>query len=79
MLVITVYYYRAVLLFKCNALLLCSNLELKPSPELKTAKKFLSATGILIALLHINLVLVKAHKSIHKFDVICLSEKYRFN
>ena len=78
-LVITVALLSDYLWRTCNLLLLCGYVELNPGPNQSTAKN--------LSICHWNpdstiahnlakLVLLKAFNSIHKFDVICLSETY---
>ena len=79
MLVITVALIFDYLCFKCNLLLLCGDVELNPGPKQNTAKNFSIWHWNLNSIAAHNfakLVLLKAYNSIHKFDIICLSEAY---
>ena len=79
MLVITVALIFNYLWFKCNLILLCGDVELNPGPKQNTAKKFSICHWNLNSITAHNfakLVLLKAYDSVHKFDVICLSEMY---
>ena len=65
--------------FTCNLLLLCDDVELNPGPNQNTPKKNSICHWNLNSIAAHNfakLVLLKAYNSIHKFDIICLSEKY---
>ena len=67
------------LCFKYNLLLLCGDVELNPGPKQNTAKKFTICHWNLNSIAAHNfakLVLLKAYNSVHKFDIICLSETY---
>ena len=78
-LVITVALLFIYLLFTCNLLLLCGDVELKPGPNQNTAKKLSICHGNHNSIVSHNfakLVLLKPYNSIHKFDIICLSETY---
>ena len=78
-LVITVASLFIYLLFTCNLLLLCGDVELKPGPNQNTAKKLSICHGNHNSIVSHNfakLVLLKPYNSIHKFDIICLSETY---
>ena len=80
-LVITVYLILDYLCFKCNLLLLCSDVEPNPGLKQNTAKKFTSChchsnLNSIAAHNFAKLVLLKAYNSVHKFDIICLSETY---
>ena len=77
MLVITVSLILDHLCFKCN--LLCGHVEPNPRPKQNTAKKFTICLWNLNSIAAHNfakLVLLKAYNSVHKFDIICLSETY---
>ena len=79
MLVITVALIFDYMRFKCNLLLLCDDVELNPGPKQNTAKKFTICHWNINSIAAHNfakLVLFKAYSSIHKFDIICLSETY---
>ena len=79
MLIITVALIFDDLWFKYNLLLLCGDVELNPGPKQNTAKKFSICHWNLNSIAAHNvakLVLLKAYNSIHKFDIICLSETY---
>ena len=78
-LVITVALLFIYLLFTCNLLLLCGDVELKPGPNQNTAKKLSICHGNHNSIVSRNfakLVLLKPYNSIHKFDIICLLETY---
>ena len=78
-LVITVAILFDYLWFTCNLLLLCDDVEFNPGPKQNTAKKLSICHWNLNSITAHNfakLVLLKAYKSIHKFDIICLSETY---
>ena len=79
MLVITVALIFYYLCFKCNLLLQCGDVELNPGPKQNTAKKYTICHWNLNNIAARNfakLVLLKASNSVHKFDIICLSETY---
>ena len=79
MLVITVSLILDYLCFKCNLLLLCGDVEPNPGPKQNTAKKFTICHWNLNSIAAHNfakLVLLKGYNSVHKCDIICLSEKY---
>ena len=64
---------------KCNLLLLCSNVELNPGPKQNTTQEFSIFHRNLNSIAAHNfskLVLLKAHNSIRKFDIICFSGTY---
>ena len=78
-LVITVALISDYLWFTCNLLLLCCNVELSPGLNQNTAKKLSICQWNLNSIAAHNfarLVFLKAFNSIHKFDIICLSETY---
>ena len=78
-LVVTIALLFDYLWFTCNLHLLCSNVELNPGPNQNTAKKLSICHWNLISIAAHNFtkfVLLKAYNSIHKFDIICLLEKY---
>ena len=78
-LVITVALLFIYLLFTCNLLLLCGDVELKPGPNQNTAKKLSICHrnhNSIVSHNFAKLVLLKPYNSIHKFDIICLSETY---
>ena len=78
-LVITIALLFNYLSFKCNLLLLCGDVELNPRPNQNTAKEPSICHWNLNSIAAHNfakLVLFKAFNSIHKFDIICLSEIY---
>ena len=78
-LVITVALLSDYLWFTCKLLLLCGDVELNPGPNQNTAKKLSICHWNLNSIAAHNfakLVLLKAFNSIHKFDIICLSETY---
>ena len=78
-LVITVALLFIYLLLTCNLLLLCGDVELKPGPNQNTAKKLSICHGnhnSIVSHNFVKLVLLKPYNSIHKFDIICLSETY---
>ena len=59
--------------------MLCGDVELNPGPNQNTAKKFSICHWNLNRIAAHNfakLVLLKTYNSIHKFDIICLSETY---
>ena len=59
--------------------MLCGDVELNPGPKKNTAKKFSTChwnPNSIVAHNFVRLVLLKASNSIHKFDIICLSETY---
>ena len=65
--------------FKCNFLLLCGDAELNSGPKKNIVKKVSICHWKLNSVAAYNfakLILLKAYKSIHKFDIICLSETY---
>ena len=79
MLVITIVLIFDYLWFKCNLLLLCADVELNPGPKQNAATKFSICQWNLNSIdphNFVKLVLLKAYNSIHKFDIICLSETY---
>ena len=79
MLVITVVLIFDYLWFKCNLLLLYGDVELNRGPKQNTAKKISICHWILNSIAAHNLaklVLLKVYNSVHKFDIICLSETY---
>ena len=79
MLVITISLILDYLCFKCNLLLLCGDVEPNPGPKQNTAKKFTICHWNLNSIAAHNfakLVLLKTYNSVHKFDIICLSETY---
>ena len=78
-LIITIALLFSYLWFKCNLLLLCGDVELNPRPNQNTAKEPSICHWNLNSIAAHNfakLVLFKAFNSIHKFDIICLSEIY---
>ena len=79
MLVITAASVFDYLCFKYNLLLLCGDVEINPGPKQNTAKKITICHWNLNSIAAHNfakLVLLKAYNSVHKFDIICLSETY---
>ena len=77
--VITVALLSDYLWFTCNLLLLCGDVKLNPGPNQRTAKKLSLCHWNLNSIATHNfakLVPLKAFNSIHKFDIICLSETY---
>ena len=67
------------LCFKYNLLLPCGDVELNPGTKQNAAKKFTIYHWDLNSIAAHNfakLVLLKAYSSVHKFDIICLSETY---
>ena len=63
--------------YPCNLLSLCGDVDLNPGPNQNTAKKLSIWHWNLNSIAAHNfakLVLLKAFNSIHKFDIICLSE-----
>ena len=79
MLVITVALIFDYLWFKCSLLLLCGDVEVNPGPKQNTAKKFSFCHWNLNSIAAHNfpkLLLLKTYNSIHKFDIIFLSETY---
>ena len=78
-LIITVVLIFDNLCFKCNLFLLCGDVELNPWPKQNTAKKYTTCHWNLNSIAAHNfakLVLLKGYNSVHKCDIICLSEKY---
>ena len=78
-LIITIALLFNYLWFKCNLLLLCGDVELNPRPNQNTAKEpSICHWNLNSVAAHdfAKLVLFKAFNSIHKFDIICLSEIY---
>ena len=78
-LVITVALLSDYLWFTNNLLLLCGDVELNPELNQNTAKKLSICRWNFNSIAAHNfakLVLLKAFNSIHKFDIICLSETY---
>ena len=77
-LVITVALIFDYLWFKCNLLLLCGDVERSPGPKQKTEKKKNSIChwnlNSIAAHNFAKLVLLKTYNSVHKFDIIFLSE-----
>ena len=75
--VITVALIFDYLWFKCNLLLLCGDVKLNPGPKQNTAKKLCHWNLNSIAANNFaKLVLLKVYNSVHKSDIICLSETY---
>ena len=67
------------LCFKYNLLLPCGDVELNPGTKQNAVKKFTIYHWNLNSIAAHNfakLVLLKAYSSVHKFDIICLSETY---
>ena len=78
-LVITVALLSDYLWLTNNLLLLCGDVELNPELNQNTAKKLSICRWNVNSIAAHNfakLVLLKAFNSIHKFDIICLSETY---
>ena len=78
-LVITVALLSDYLWFTNNLLLLCGDVELNPELNQNTAKELSICRwnfNSIAAHKFAKLVLLKAFNSIHKFDIICLSETY---
>ena len=78
-LVITVDLLSDYLWFTCNLHLLCGVVELIREPNQNTAKNLSICRWNLNSIAahnFVKLVLLKAFNSIHKFDIICLSETY---
>ena len=79
MLVTTVALLFIHLWFTSYLLLLCGHLELNRGSNQKTAKKISICHWNRYSIAAHNFakrILLKAHNSIHKFDIICLSETY---
>ena len=76
---ITVALLSDYLWFTCNLLLLCGDVKLIQGPNQNTAKKLSIChwnLNKIAAHNFVKLVLLKVFNSIHKFDIICLSETY---
>ena len=78
-LVITAALIFDYLCFRCNLVLLYGDVELNPVPKQNTAKKITIYHCDLNSIAAYNfakMLLLKAYNSVHKFDLICLSETY---
>ena len=78
-LVITVALIFDYLCLRCNLVLLYGDVEFNPGPKQNTAKKFAIYHCDLNSIAAHNfakMLLLKAYNSVHKFNIICLSETY---